>query len=387
MMVGIESLSFYTPRYYLDLQLLAKARGIDPNKYLSGLGQEKMAVPAPDEDIVTMAATSAKKALHDIDLETISLVLMATESGIDQSKAAAIWVHDLLGLPSRCRVVELKQACYGGCAGLQLAIPYLKAHPERKVLLLTADVARYGLNTPGEPTQGAAASAIVLSTTPKLVHFEPLSGAYTSHVMDFWRPNYLDAALVDGKYSTKVYLEALGHSWEDYYSQTKRAFTDHKRFCYHIPFTRMAAKAHERLVKIAGLTAQDPEAVADSLIYSRQLGNSYTASLFIGLCSLLENSLVDLSDTRIGFFSYGSGCVAEFFSAMVLPGYQNWLHTEWHHEMLNQRTALSVEEYERFYTFCLPKDGSSYSIEPHDTGAFRLAGIQNHERLYEAVKK
>lgn len=385
MLVGIERLHFYTPRYYLDLALLAEARGIDPNKYTTGLGQEKMAVLPPDEDIITMAATCAKEALQGIDPNSIALVLLATESGVDQSKAAGIWVHHLLQLSSTCRIVELKQACYSGCAALQLAIPYLQTHPDRKVLILTTDVARYGLQTPGEPTQGAAAAAIVLSTNPKLVAFEPLSGAYTSHVMDFWRPNYRDEALVDGKFSTKVYLEALGHCWTDYQNQTKRTLADHHRFCYHIPFTRMAEKAHERLCKIAGHTEHDPLAVQDSLHYSRKLGNSYTASLFIGLSSLLENSESDLTGKRIGFFSYGSGCVAEFFSGTVLDGYKNSLSRSWHHDMLQDRQGLTLKEYEQFYQFSLPKDGSSFETSRFSTGSFRLAGIKNHERLYEAT--
>ena len=62
----------------------------------------------------------------------IEMLLFATESGIDQSKAAGIYVHELLGLPARCRVVELKQACYSGTAALQLALPFLRENPRKK---------------------------------------------------------------------------------------------------------------------------------------------------------------------------------------------------------------------------------------------------------------
>jgi hypothetical protein len=49
----------YTPQYFLDLKTLAEARGIDPDKFYTGIGQEKMGVPPPDEDIVTMGASAA----------------------------------------------------------------------------------------------------------------------------------------------------------------------------------------------------------------------------------------------------------------------------------------------------------------------------------------
>ncbi len=58
---GIDKIGFYTPRYYLDLLTLAKARNVDPGKFCIGLGQQKMSLPSPDEDVVTMAASAAQK--------------------------------------------------------------------------------------------------------------------------------------------------------------------------------------------------------------------------------------------------------------------------------------------------------------------------------------
>jgi hydroxymethylglutaryl-CoA synthase len=85
MNVGIDLLSFYSSSYYLDQRTLAAARGVDSGKYLTGSGQEKMAIPPPDEDVVTMAASAALPILERIDPSDIELVLFATESGVDQS--------------------------------------------------------------------------------------------------------------------------------------------------------------------------------------------------------------------------------------------------------------------------------------------------------------
>ncbi|WP_323738126.1 hypothetical protein [Candidatus Trichorickettsia mobilis] len=65
--VGIDAIEFYTPNYYLDLKLLAEARAIDVNKFHIGLGQEKMAVSPPDEDIVTMGAEAGSRVLKHVD--------------------------------------------------------------------------------------------------------------------------------------------------------------------------------------------------------------------------------------------------------------------------------------------------------------------------------
>jgi hydroxymethylglutaryl-CoA synthase len=382
MIVGIESMAMYTARYYLALSDLATARNIDPLKYTVGLGQEKMGVLPPNEDVVTMAATAANEALSGIDKNDISMVLFATESGIDQSKAAGIWVHNLLGLSSSCRVIELKQACYAGCAGLLLALNHIRQNPKEKVLLLTSDVARYGLHTSGEPTQGCGACALVLSSAPKLVAIEQETASYTTHVMDFWRPNYKNEALVDGKYSTKIYLEALGACWKNYHVVSNRTLSDHARFCYHIPFTKMAMKAHERLCRESQNAGYLQNELQEALVYSKNLGNSYTASLFIGLTSLLEQSTEDLADKRIGFFSYGSGCVAEFFSGIVLPGYKAHLKKAYHHEMLETRKKLSVSDYEKLYSYRLPEDGKAFSVPYYDAGAFVLSELSEHQRKY-----
>lgn len=391
MKAGIESLSFYTPRYYLDMNTLAEARGQECDKFYVGIGQERMSILPPDEDIVTMGASAAATALEGVDASAIDTVLFATESSIDQSKAAAVYVHGLLGLSPRCRCVELKQACSGGTMALLMAQALVQARPRKKVLVVASDVARYGLGTAGEPTQGAGAVAFVMSAQPKLLELEPENGAYTSDVMDFWRPNYRDEALVDGKYSIRVYLQALEASWKEYVEESGRSFAAHHRFCYHMPFTRMAEKAHRHLARITGndkhayekLMAQ----ISDSMNYNRLTGNCYTASLYIALSSLLESAPEDLSGSRVGLFSYGSGCFADFFSGTVSRGYRSMLKGDVHKEMLDSRIELNMEQYETFYAATLPEDGREVAIPQHITGAYRLAGLKHHQRIYEQVRQ
>ncbi len=381
--VGIDNLSFYTSNFYLDLKELALARNQEVDKYYIGLGQEQMSIHPPDEDVVTLAANAAWQVIQDIDPQDISMILFATESGLDFSKSCGVYIQHLLNLPKTCRILEVKQACYSGAGALQLSMPYLRQYPEKKVLLITSDIARYGLNTPGEPTQGCGSAALLLSANPRLCAIEPESGLYSDHTWDFWRPNYSKDALVDGKYSTRVYLTTLQECWKEYQKNSQRCFQDHARFCYHLPFTKMAEKAHERLLKTCGIEKTESNTLAESLEYSRKVGNSYTASLFIGLSSIFDHAQDDLSEKRIGFFSYGSGCVAEFFSGIVQKGYKNHLLTTYHKNLLDQRKPLSIKEYEEFFNSTLPETGIEYRTPKITSGKFRLAGVKDHTRLYE----
>lgn len=386
--VGIDAMSFHTSHYYLNLAELARARDIDVNKFHVGLGQFKMAVPAPGEDVVTMAANAAQKVLKQTDINDIDTVLFATESGIDQSKAAGIYLHSLLNLPKTCRVIELKQACYSTTAGLQMALAWVARHPQKKVLLVASDIARYGLNKAGESSQGCGAVAMIISVNPRILIIEPEYGVYTDDVMDFWRPNYQNTALVEGKYSTIIYMRALEQVWRDYAASSKRDFSHHAFYCYHVPVPRLVEKAHKLLAKINGEKFNEEQAqqqVADSLVYAREIGNSYTAALYISLISLLDYCQKDLAGQRIGFYSYGSGCVAEYFSGVVQNNYRKMLQSVAHKKMLNSRKALSSPEYEDFFNFSLPEDGGEFYIPHYNTGGFRLQGIKEHKRLYEVV--
>lgn len=393
MQFGIDDLAFATATQYLELAELAEVHGIDPAKYTVGIGQERMSVAAPDEDTVTLAAAAAQPIVADLDeagKAAIRTLLVATETGIDQSKSAGVYVHHLLGLSPACRVVELKQACYSGTSALQMALALVARNPEQKVLVIASDVARYDIGSSGEPTQGAGAVAMLIAADPRLVAIEPVSGLHTRDVMDFWRPNYRMNAVVDGRLSIRAYTESLAGAWSDYCEQGGHPFAEIDVFCYHQPFTKMAVKAHQHLTRISG-APRDPEVmeaqVADSLRYNRQLGNSYTASMYIGLSSLLDNATEDLSGARIGFFSYGSGAVGEFFTGTVQPDYRNRLRTAENRKQIDGRRRISHEEYLQLVIPANPVDGGDHEIPVTGTGPFRLTAIRGHQRIYREADR
>src|SRR5699024_9652933 len=129
--------------------------------------------------------------------------------GIDHAKSAAIYVSRLLGLKKQVRAVETKQACYGTTAAIQLAKGYIALNPESKVLILASDIARYGLATPGEVTQGSGAVAVLLRQDPRVMTLEKETTFQTEDSMDFWRPIYSDVAFVDGNIQMIAILISL----------------------------------------------------------------------------------------------------------------------------------------------------------------------------------
>lgn len=384
--VGINAIHFYTGNFVFSLQTLAEAKNIDANKYTRGIGQDHMSLSAHDEDVVTLGANAAYPLVKD-DNSNISTLLFATETGVDQSKSAGVYVHRLLDLPKTCRIVELKQACYSGTAAVQMACALVARKQNERVLVIMSDIAHYDLNTPAEATQGCGAVAMMITANPRVAEVLPESGLYTEDVMDFWRPNYRKNALVDGKFSAEMYMKSLTHAWDDYVSQTDSGLGDFRHFCYHSPFSRMAFKAHLHLARHCGVKLSGDNIskhIDAGLHYNRTIGNSYTASLYIGLTSLLEH--VDgLAGQRIGMFSYGSGCVGEFFALRVVDNYEEHLFKAEHRDMLDARTAIDHSQYLHYCAEPEPTDGEAHEMEMGTTGRFRLAAINAHQREYVIV--
>ncbi|WP_327722891.1 hydroxymethylglutaryl-CoA synthase (plasmid) [Streptomyces sp. NBC_00490] len=383
--IGIHDLSFATSEFVLPHTALADYNGTEIGKYHVGIGQESMSVPAADEDIVTMAATAAAPIIARHGKDRIRTVVFATESSIDQAKSAGIYVHSLIGLPSATRVVELKQACYGATAALQFAIGLVQRDPAQQVLVIASDVSKYELDSPGEATQGASAVAMLVSVDPALVRIEDPSGLFTADVMDFWRPNYLSTALVDGQESIGAYLQAVEGTWKDYSEQGGRALEEFAAFCYHQPFTKMAYKAHRHLLNYCGYDT-DKDVIAGALgqttAYNTVIGNSYTASVYLGLAALLDQA-DDLTGRPLAFLSYGSGSVAEFFAGTVVAGYQDHLRTEANLEAISRRKTVDYAGYRELHEWTFPTDGGDHATPEQTTGPFRLAGISGHKRIYQ----
>lgn len=140
------------------------------------------------QDTISMAANAAAQILSDADKAAIDLVILGTESGVDNSKAGALYVQRLLGISNKARVLEIKEACYGATAGLQFAKLHIAQNPKAKALVIGSDIARYGLDTSGEVTQGAGAVALLVAANPRILALDMRSAYYSSEINDFWRP-------------------------------------------------------------------------------------------------------------------------------------------------------------------------------------------------------
>ncbi|WP_369199300.1 hypothetical protein [Streptomyces sp. PU-14G] len=91
----------------------------------------------------------------------------------------------------------------------------------------------------------------------------------------------------------------------------------------------------------------------------------------------------DLTGQTIGFLSYGSGNVAEFFAGTVVAGHREHLRTAAHREAVERRKPIGHARYRALHERSFPSDGEEHRTPAETTGPFRLAALRDHKRIYE----
>ena len=160
--VGIDSLSYYVPSLYVDIEELAIKREIVPDKLIKGLGLKKMATPDFDEDSASIAANSLYRLIvdNDIDPRKVGRVYLGTESGVDASKPTSSYVVEILEnifedqygerCFKNCDIVDLTFACAGAVDALQNCCDWVRNGEDRQAIVIASDIAKYVLDSSGE---------------------------------------------------------------------------------------------------------------------------------------------------------------------------------------------------------------------------------------------
>ncbi len=147
-------------------------------------------------------------------------------------------LHRLLGIQPFARSFEIKEACYGATAGLQFAKAHVQANPQSKVLVVASDIARYGLASGGEPTQGVGAVAMLISADPAILQLENDNLMLTQDIYDFWRPVGHQYPMVDGHLSNAVYIDSFKQVWQAHCEKSADS-KDYAALSFHIPYTKI----------------------------------------------------------------------------------------------------------------------------------------------------
>ena len=170
----------------------------------------------------------------------------------------------------------------------------------------------------------------------------------TRDIMDFWRPNEDKYPRVDGRFSTVQYYQT---AWTTTLPSTRKGtgkkLADFAAMCLHPPSKQDSrAQAIERRdeATLDRLTAR-----FQAIVYNKVVGN-ITLALSSSLSSpSWENSQTLKAGDDILFYRWQRcGSVNSFLSGLVEGVTKtSWKTIVW--ESLNQRTPLTVEDYEALF--------------------------------------
>jgi len=367
-MVGIEAMNCFAGTACLDVKKLAMHRQLDMSRFENLLMKEK-SICLPYEDPITFAVNAAKPvvdALTPEEKDRIEMVITCTESAFDFGKSMSTYCHDLLGLNRNCRLFELKNACFSGVAGLQMAINFVLSNvsPGAKVLVVATDVSRFMVEEGGdalsadwsfaEPSSGSGAVAMLVSDRPYVFQIDAgANGYYGYEVMDTCRPS-ADSDAGDTDLSLLSYLNCCENAYLEYEKRVEGAnFGDTFTYiAYHTPFGGMVKGAHRSMMrkllkaKPADIEADFQRRVGPGMIHCQRVGNIMGATAAMSLASTIDHGDFE-SPQRVGVFSYGSGCCSEFFSGVVRKEGQERLNAMKIKARLDKRYEISMEQYER----------------------------------------
>ena len=312
-----------------------------------------------------------------------------------------------------CDVVDMTFACVGAVDALENCIDWIKSSSDRKAIVIASDVAKYELASTGEYTQGAGAVAMFISSNPSIISFNETFGISMEHVGDFFKPRRLlrnkdlngdidiqkitstnkavlelfyEEPVFDGQYSNECYAKRIKEGMEHFIEQKNtNLLTDWDKLVFHLPYAfqgrRMMLdiwiewmKENGKLGDIENEVGKEDhndiktwkksvsksslyktfvkEKIADGEVASGEIGNMYTASIFMSLISHLyvscENNQ-ELEGKRFGFISYGSGSKSKVFEGTIQ---NNWKSKTKHlslFDSLSNRTFIDFETYEKLH--------------------------------------
>jgi len=365
MAAGIDDISIYIPRLYLDAGDFAKARGLDPEKLERGLGIGQMAIVDTNQDPACLAANACLKVMQKNKLtpDKIGRLYVATESSFDESKAMNSYVIGMLEQVygedtfGHCGGIECKFACVSGSYALYDNTNWIRAgeSEDKYALVVVSDIAKYDLGSSGEVTQGAGAIAMLLNDKPRLLSFDPkVTATSIKNEYDFYRPFGKETPIVHGQYSNLLYLIQVKNALIDYKRKVKKTgliklkegetILDHIDYLnMHLPYSNMGKKAlaylvrhewralprWEKIIKEIGMEEpipKDPRGTIESVLQDAEFMTK--DHQFTKLFTNTEK-YVELYESKLASSLIASKMIGNLYTASLYLGFRSSLEFEY----------------------------------------------------------
>ncbi|MCL5677689.1 MAG: hydroxymethylglutaryl-CoA synthase [Candidatus Thermoplasmatota archaeon] len=305
---GIVSYGAYVPRFRILPEEIARIWGENGDAVKKGLMIYSKSVPYPDEDVITISVEAARNALArcSVDPEEIGAVYVGSESHPYAVKPSGTIVAEAIGASHFITVADYEFACKAGTAAMQTSMGLVISRMVKYSLAIGADTSQ---GAPGDALEysASAGGAAYIIGMDNIIASINRTFSFTSDTPDFWR-------------------------------REGQAYPSHGgRFTGEPAYFRHVSTCAKELMKLQGTTADDydyavfhqpngkfPTRVAQMLGFEKKqfetglmtpyIGNTYSASMMIGLAAILD---IAKPGDRIFGVAFGSGAGSDGFDITV----------------------------------------------------------------------
>mmetsp|Transcript_16546 Transcript_16546/g.29875 ORF Transcript_16546/g.29875 Transcript_16546/m.29875 type:complete len:1072 (+) Transcript_16546:72-3287(+) len=396
--VGILAMQVYSPSTYVSQEDLEEHAGVAKGRYTIGLGQDGLGVCGDAEDVNSLCLTVVHSLLekYKIDPSEVGRLEVGTETLVDKSKSTKTILMDLFPGNTDIEGATVINACYGGTAALLNAFAWVESDgwDGRFAIVVAADIAAYARG-PARPTCGAGAVAVLIGRDAPLSFSPKERATHAANVWDFFKPDHtVEYPTVDGALSQMCYYQALEDAYTRFANKMGDSFNCESPdyLVFHSPYNKLVQKSYARLFLLDARrrysnaeeeekkesSAHDPlmpwvtkpieetysdrelegvlkkvsaesfkQRLGDSNAASKAVGNTYTASVFLGLASLVDRAggRGELTPGKtVVVFSYGSGALATMYRLHVREPTQTRFTVEGMAEAMSLSQQLAARE-------------------------------------------
>ena len=197
---------------------------------------------------------------------------------------------------------------------------------------------------------------------------------------------YKEEPIFEGQFSNESYRERVYEAIENFNQQNQRdILNEWENIIFHLPYAFhgrrmivnkwldwMQENGKSELIysEVGHPSPENKEEwvkkVSKSKLYSNfvndkiapgerassEIGNMYTASIFMSLLSSLECAIdknINITNKKIGFISYGSGSKAKIFEGIIQRNWAEKISSLNLFDGLNKRKKISIETYEKLH--------------------------------------
>ncbi len=304
---GIVGYGAYLPAYRIKVEEIARIWGQDAENIKNSLMVEEKTVPDMDEDTITMSVESAKNAFlrAGMDPKDVGALFIGSESHPYAVKPSGTVVAEALGIVPEVLVADFEFACKAGTAAIQCCMGLVKSGMVKSGLAIGSDTAQGMPGDALEYTAAAGSASFIIGEDPLATIDDMYS--YTTDTPDFWRREGETYPKHGARFTGEpAYFHHVISATKGLLKKVNAEPKDFDYAVFHMPNGKFPLSAAKKL-------GFEKEKVMPGLVV-KKIGNTYSASSLIGLCSTLD---IAKPGERILMTSFGSGAGSDSFALTV----------------------------------------------------------------------